>query len=326
LIFAVFGGGFNKLENLFTRILEKHFNVEISDHPDFVICSNRGKPFEYMKYNCVRIMFMGENMSADFTVFDYCIGFDFLNFGDRYFRLPFALYSDEGKAFEFEQLTENSAYELLKRKIYFANFIYGHQSSHGMREILFERLNQYKHVVSPGSYLNNVHNQNGIGKRCSWKEKNEYLIASKFTIAGDSIVYPGFVTEKIVQPFEKHSIPVYFGNPVIDRDFNTKAFVWCKSESDIERVVEEVQFLDTHDDAYVEMLCQCPFNETFYLKKMYEELEQFLYHIFSQEPEQARRRVRYFCAESHERYLREYSERYGKTPEFVHKLKDYLKR
>ena len=66
-----FWSSFNKEKNFFTIMLSKHFNVEISDNPDFVICSNRGKPFEYMKYDCPRIMFMGENLSPDFTVFDY---------------------------------------------------------------------------------------------------------------------------------------------------------------------------------------------------------------------------------------------------------------
>lgn len=71
--FCGFWGSFKKEDNLFYKILSRHFNVEISENPDFVICSNRGEPLEYMKYDCVRIMFMGENMSPDFTVFDYVI-------------------------------------------------------------------------------------------------------------------------------------------------------------------------------------------------------------------------------------------------------------
>ena len=71
LDFCGFWGSLKKKNNLFYNLLSKHFDVEISDNPDFVICSNRGKPFEYMKYDCPRIMFMGENQSPDFTVFDY---------------------------------------------------------------------------------------------------------------------------------------------------------------------------------------------------------------------------------------------------------------
>lgn len=316
--FVGFWGSFKKDDNLFTRILSKKFKVEISDKPDFVICSNRGDAFEYMKYDCARIIFMGENMSPDFTVFDYCIGFDYLEFGERYFRLPFAFYFDNAKPWIPEALTYEKAKEICETKKYFCNFIYGHQSSHGMREKLFEALNEYKRVESPGSYLNNV---NTSKKRCSWGEKNEYLAASKFTIAGDSISYPGFVTEKIVQPFMRHSVPVYFGNPRIDDYFNTDAFVWCKSKADLDKTLEEVKYLDTHDDAYIEMLMQCPLNDINYIAELYEKLEVFLFNIFEQEPEHAVRRVRYFCAEKHEKFLKDYSKKYKKTPDFIKKMK-----
>lgn len=323
--FCGFWNSFNKNNNLFTKILSKYFDIEISVNPDFVFCSNRGNPFEYMKYDCVRIMFMGENMSPDFTVFDYVIGFDFLEFGDRYFRLPFAFYFDNANVWIPEQLTEDEAYRILKEKKYFANFIYGHPSASQMRELILKKLSEYKEVVSPGSYLNNINPSNGKIKRCSWQEKNEYLRCSKFTIACDSIKYPGFVTEKIVQPFQHHSIPIYCGSTYIEKDFNTGAFVWCKDEEDIDRMLEQVQYLDSHDDAYMHMLMECPLNSQMYLKEKYDALEKFLYNIFSQNRQTAERRVKHFAAEQHETYLREYFFRYEKTPKFIRKIKDYLK-
>lgn len=323
--FCGFWGSFKKEDNLFIRLLSKHFEIVISDNPDFVICSNRGTPFEYMKYDCPRIMFMGENMSPDFTVFDYIIGFDFIGFRDRYFRLPFAFYNDDAKPWIPKKLTEDEAYRILKEKKYFANFVYGHESAKRTREVLFERLNEYKPVVSPGSFMNNVCDKNSRIKRCSWNEKNEYLKYSKFTIAGDSIEYPGFVTEKIVQPFQQHSIPIYWGSPKIDKDFNTEAFVWCKGFEDLERTLKEVEYIDTHDDAYVHMLMQCPLQEPNFLEKRYEKLEAFMLSIFSQESEQAYRRVRYFAASQHEKYLKEYANRYEKTPKLIHRIKEYIK-
>lgn len=321
--FCGFWDSFDKNNNLFIKILKKYFEVEVCDKPDFVICSNRGKPFEYMKYDCVRIMFMGENMSPDFTVFDYVIGFDYLTFRDRYFRMPFVFYNDDAQPWIPEQLTEEQAWKILKRKKFFCNFIYGHESSHGMREELFRRLSCYKDVVSPGSYLNNTAVE-GKSKKCTWQEKYQYLLESKFTIAGDSIVYPGFVTEKIVQPFEKHSIPVYFGNPEIDKDFNPEAFVWCRDKSDIERVVDQVKFLDENDDAYIDMLLKCPLTDKKSVETLYCELEKFLFNIFNQERKNAFRRIRYFCANNHEKYLREYGRRYEKTPKVIHKLKSKI--
>ena len=174
LDFCGFWNSFNKNDNLFTRILRRHFSIEISDNPDYVIVSNRGKPFEYMRYDCVRIMFMGENLYPDFTVFDYCIGFDHLAFSERYFRLPFAFYNDKAEPWIPEQLTEEMARRVLDNKDIFCNFIYRHPSAHGMREKLFERLSEFKTCYSPGSYLNNVGNPRGI----SWQEKTEVLVRS----------------------------------------------------------------------------------------------------------------------------------------------------
>lgn len=316
--FSGFWGSFKKDDNLFTRILKKKYNVEISDSPDFVICSNRGSAFEYMSYDCTRIMFMGENMSPDFTAFDYCIGFDYIDFGDRYFRLPFAFYFNDAKPWIPEKLSYEKAKEICENKKYFCNFVYGHRSSHGMREKLFETLNSYKRVESPGSFMNNT---GGGKKRCSWAEKNEYLTASKFTIACDSIAYPGFVTEKIVDPFMRHSVPVYYGNPKIDDYFNPDAFVWCKNEADLGRTLDEVKYLDQNNGAYIEKLMLSPLNDNNYVAEAYEKLEAFLFNIFDQSPEEAQRRVRFFCADRHESFLRDYAKKYKSTPDFIKKIK-----
>lgn len=320
--FCGFWGSYKKDNNLFYRILSKHYNVVISDNPDFVICSNRDKPFEYMKYDCVRIMFMGENLSPDFTVFDYVIGFDFLDFGDRYFRLPFSFYFDNAKAWIPDRLSLSEAKKILSEKKYFCNFIYGHPSSNGMRERLFTELKDYKPVISPGRYLNN---QNTSG--CSWAEKKDFLAQSKFTIAGDSIEYPGFFTEKIIDPLMKHSIPIYFGNPLIYKDISEKSFVWCKftNDKDIRDTIEQVKYLDTHDEAYLEMLMQCPLPREEYLIDKYKELEKFLVNIFSQEKEKAYRRVRYFCADLHESYLREYMQKHRKE-RLIDRVKSTIRR
>ena len=300
--FCGFWSSFNVENNLFTNMLRRHFDVQISDDPDFVICSNRGNTFEFLKYDCVRIMFMGENISPDFTLFDYVIGFDFLSFGDRYFRLPYAFYSDDGKPFSLTPRSVPEAERLLDGKDIFCNFIYGHRSAHGMREKLFERISEYKSVLSPGSFMNNT-----SASGCTWAQKNDFLRRSKFTIASDSVVYPGFVTEKIVAPFIEGSIPIYFGDPNIDIDFNTDSFILCRGENDIDRVVSEIARLDSDDNAYIGMLTASPLSSPDHIEKMYGELDMFLYNIFSQDAADAGRRVKYFAAERYEDELKRMS-------------------
>ena len=170
-----------------------------------------------------------------------------------------------------------------------------------------------------------MNNQNTKG--CTCKEKREFLEQSKFTIAGDSIEYPGFFTEKIIDPLMAHSIPIYFGNPRINEDINENAFVWCKStrEEDINATIEKVKYIDTHDDVYIEMLMEYPLLSEDYLVKKYEALENFLVNIFSQTREEAFRRVRYFCAELHESYLKEYMKKHEKD-KLVERVRKAIKR
>ena len=315
--FCGFWNSFQKDDNLFYHILSRHFQIEISDKPDFVIVSNRGRPFEYMKYDCVRLMFMGENLSPDFTTFDYVIGFDHMTFGDRYYRLPFAFYFNTGVPWRPEKLTADRAEAMLREKTEFCNFIYRHPSSNSVRERLFSVLNEYKPVVSPGSYLNNTG-----GSGCSWSEKYRYLRTSKFTIACDSVSYPGFMTEKVIQPLEHHSVPIYFGNPLVTEDLNEKAIVLCRDASDdaIREAADRVRYLNEHDDAYLEMLTQFPLRDENTLERKYAELEAFLVHIFSQDPVQAGRRIRYFCADRHSDYLKKCMDQYA-SDSFLYKTR-----
>ncbi len=299
--FCGFWGSFDEQNNFFTKILKKYFNVNIVDlkkgeKPDYLICSNRGIPFEYSKYDCVRIMFMGENISPDFTTFDYVIGFDRLVFGDRYFRLPLGLF--DLKINTFVRPTINEAKEILKNKKYFCNFVYGHKSK-GLREDIFYKLQEYKSVVSPGRFLNNC-NTSG----CSWKEKYEYLKLSKFTISGDSIQYPGFMTEKIIQPFLCNSIPIYSGDITITTDINPDSFINVRSLSELDEIVELIKEIDSNDDLYIKMLTADVFNNEHYLKDLYSDFEEFLVNIFSHSsPELSRRRISGFCADEYNQSL-----------------------
>jgi hypothetical protein len=50
------------------------------------------------------------------------------------------------------------------------------------------------------------------------------------------------------------SLPIYWGNPIIDRDFNTQSFIHVRSTDDFDRAIEQIIRLDTDDDAYLAML------------------------------------------------------------------------
>lgn len=141
--------------NCIDSVLKERYDIEISEHPDFVFCSPLGKPWDYMKYDCVRILYTGEPLAPDFTTFDYAIGYDHIDFGDRYLRYPLSIWRNRGECQFRKPLTEKEAWDHLKSKKIFCNFIQGHPSISGQRERLFEELNIYKKVLSAGTFMNN---------------------------------------------------------------------------------------------------------------------------------------------------------------------------
>lgn len=326
------GNEFKATNNLILNILKKTYNVEISDAPDYVICGIGGNHFEYMKYDCVRILLMTENLSPDFTIFDYCIGFDYLEFGDRYFRLPYSLQNSSGEAWVPQIVSEQQAYEYLNEKKQFCNFIYRHPSSHGVREKILDEINAYKTVISAGNYRNNIsgevynYSNKGGALHISRKEKLELLKDSKFTIACESVVYPGFETEKIVDSFMMHSVPIYYGANTINRTYNTKAFINV-GEVGLENIVDVVKEIDSHDEIYISMLMECPLNDRLSVQKTYEALESFLVNIFSNAP--VLRRPQHYYVTSVENSLKDmYEEKVRNNVgyrKFIRKVKRTIK-
>ena len=71
--FIRFWPGFNETDNFIVDILNKYFDVNFSNNPDYVFCSVFGQPYEEVKYDCIRIHLNGENFTPDFNLHDYAI-------------------------------------------------------------------------------------------------------------------------------------------------------------------------------------------------------------------------------------------------------------
>lgn len=305
IYFTGFWEDFDFQENMFTAILQKRYHVVLdSIDPDFLICSPLGRPYEYMKYNCPRIMYTGEYLSADFTALDYFIGYDDITFGDRALRFPLFLYNSDAIPGAPKEMTEDEAYKILKSKEYFCNYIFGHDTELGIREQILEGLSAYKRVECCGIHRNNMPG----GQTFNMQTKIPFMEKCKFSIAAESVNYPGFTSEKIGHAFQTNTIPVYFGDPDIYKDFNEEAFVDYSRFSSVEELVQKVIEIDQKDDLYVHMLCQQRYNLANYEEHMFKKLEDFLFNIFDQDKEEAYRRPRFYRSYWHESYLKDYNQ------------------
>ncbi len=304
--FVGFWKGFNKEDNFIINILKKEYEVVVSDNPQYVFVSSFYEPFEFAKYDCVRIFYTAEPIAPDFSSFDYCIGFDHLSAGDRYFRYPYYALrwvEKELNSAKYQLLDEEKANDIFQEKEYFCNLICSHDTDTNLRKRVFEKISEYKKVDSVGTYLNNQPNGFAVSYGTS---KDSFLKKSKFTIAVESLSIPGFTTEKIMEALFMHSIPIYYGDATVTDTFNRDSFIWFDDENNLDSLLEKIIELDQDDDKYMEMLMQQPFIQNDHIEIMNNQFEKFILHIVSQDYEKAFRRVRNYIPLYHDNCLKDY--------------------
>lgn len=278
---------FDYNDNFITREIRKmQYSVELdSKNPDYVFFGAYTSKVNAFK-NAVRIFYSTENVAPDFNLYDYVIGFYDIAFGDRYLRYPLYLadeklleYDDYRKALNLAQHKHESTENNFDNKGFCSIVV----SREGCieRETFFEELSKYKPIASGGTWKNNIGTQ--------VLDKLEFSSRYKFAIAFENSSTPGYTTEKIVQAFAANTVPIYWGNPDIEMDFNEKAFINVHKYKNTYEVIEEIKRIDCNQSAYLAMLREPAFKDGLIDKKN-NEFNAFLRHIFEQPKDEAFRR------------------------------------
>lgn len=244
LDFVDFWPDWNKTNNFFYNLLKEDYEIEICDDPDYLIYSVFGG--SHINYKCTKIFFTGENLGVNFSECDYAFSFDWLDNPNNY-RLPlYVLYENSYKNILNPKIIEPG---LADRK--FCNYVIS--NAHGkLRNDFIDKLAKYKPIDSGGGYNNNVGGR--VVDKIAFQ--NQYKFSITYENSAYRGEYPGYTTEKIMEAMDAMSIPIYRGNPVVNKDFNTKSFVNyydCGSE---EEMIEYIIYLDNNDDEYLKMLSQ----------------------------------------------------------------------
>ena len=307
-------GEFHPHDNYLLNILKKHYNVEVCDDPDFVICGvlyehgafASGIYDEYiLTYPKVRVLIEGENYVPDYNLVDYSICQYPIKYFDRNCYFPCGVEAFTSGKTEFRELQDkdrNYPDDFLKTKEHFASFIASHDSEYNIRGNFFKALNKRKRVESVGSYLNNQPD----GKTVDWLDgsKQEFIKKSRFSLCFESTKDEGFITEKIVEAFYADTIPVYYGSSNIKEIFNPKAFIDVSDYPSFDAAIDKILEIENDEKLYLEMLRQPIFNNPKYPEEKLDEVERFLCHIFDQPLDKAFRRSRYLVSKYHEGFMR----------------------
>ena len=260
-------------DKVFGKRLEKYYQLEFTDKPDFLFYSVYDTGCEHYKYSdCVKIFYSTEGVIPDFNECDYGIGSYPMKVGNRYCQIPYNPVSRE-------QLERKNIVAFKDKK--FCNFVYSNATNGRgaiLRQEFCKELMKYRHVDCPGQVLNNMRDAIEPRNGDWYRGKVEFIKDYKFTIAFENVAMPGMVTEKIIQAFEAGSVPIYWGDSMVTDLFNSNAFINCNDYSNWDEVIERVKELDNDEKKYMDMLVSNPFNQNYdfdYDKKV----EQFLCDI-----------------------------------------------
>lgn len=250
--FEDFWPGYDKTNNYFYNLLIQNYKVVIDEeNPEILFYSRFG--IKYLKYKCKRVLYLGENFRPDLTACDLAFSFDF-NSNKRHFRLPlYSLYIEGHKMFKKSErkISREEAVQIWKSKTKFCCMVVSNPACKE-RIDFYHNLSKVKHVDSGGRYLNNVDGP--------VLDKLEFIKDYKFVLSFENSIHDGYTTEKVLEPLFMNSIPVYWGNKMVHKDFNAKRFVNYFDFQSEEEVIQKLLEIDSNDELGIQMIMEPPFN------------------------------------------------------------------
>jgi len=304
--FLGFHCAFNSVWNNVTHSLAHRFCMDVSvpgpsghllSIPNFLFFSVFQDLHRDPRYDrCVKIFTCEENIRPPWSECQYAMTGDYSD-DPRHLRLPIYVRA-------MKHVRDQPCYPRLREpcptlvkdpsedwdkiassKTKFCNFIVsnkmwrdpraGGECGLALRIRFFQMLSRYKRIDSGGKVENNLGHQVA--------DKLPFIQDYRFTLAFESASYPGYVSEKLVEPMFVHSIPIYWGCPRIAEDFNPESFVVATGRR-LEDVVEEVAALDRNPTAYLAKLRQPWFRDNVQNKYCPSDyLADFLARVFAKE-------------------------------------------
>ena len=112
-----------------------------------------------------------------------------------------------------------------------------------VRNKAFKILDAYKPVDSAGRLFNTLGSvlYAGLGGGGGELKKHEFLKSYRFCLAYENESTPGYTTEKLLHAKAAGCVPIYWGDPKVGRDFDSKGFLEVKSEQDLIKLVDSIE-------------------------------------------------------------------------------------
>ena len=276
-----------KLRNSIIEGLTDKYIFNFTKHnPDYLIYDVLSCSFIKHKYNnSIKIAFYNENQIPDFNKADYAIAFQNINYLDRYFRRTTLIGILEKRYLNVKNedfiRERNEVLNSKMRTKFCAAVISNNYSTDGFRLKFIKELSKYKKVDMGGRVKNNVGG--------AVQDKKLFLSSYKFSIAMENSEGDGYISEKILDSFISGTIPIYYGDYMIDEYINPKALILIRNEKDMYEKIEYIKKIDNDDNLYRSILKEDLFINNNILEISRKEKIEFFDNIFKQEKDKAKR-------------------------------------
>jgi GR25 family glycosyltransferase involved in LPS biosynthesis len=259
--------GFNPEYNMFLLMLEAARPdkkvVGVTGPCDILIFGPFGETWRSFPENIPKIHYTGENTKpvqrADINL---NIGYEHTTFNDgRYIRIPLWMLSINWFRADADRINNPKPMpidrcckvfpEELRNKTKFCAFVVTNPRQ-PLRNYSFQWLNTYKPVDSAGRLFNNIGDEifAGLGGGGGELRKLEFMKSYKFCLSYENESEPGYTTEKLLHAKAAGCIPIYWGDPKVERDFDTAGLIDARTARTSGELIRLVQEVDENDELW----------------------------------------------------------------------------
>ena len=270
------------IDYLKTNLKEQYTFELVQDNPDYLLFSFYGLAHRDKKYEkAIKIAVYEEGFIPSFNEEDYIFGVAHIFYLDRYFRKATLLaYLGDLKNKDFRKVRR----EVLKgkKREKFCAAVFGHERNEDhFREKFVLELSKYKKVDQGGEINNN------IGYNIT--NKIEFFSSYKFSIAFEKNSGDGYATGHIINSLLAGTIPIYYGDYLIDEYINPDTYILIRNDIDLMDKIEYIKQVDQDDKLYREFLSKEVLIDENVVEKRKKEEKEYWSHIFRPDKIDARR-------------------------------------
>ena len=219
--------------------------------------------WKVVKPHHIRVFVGAEAEFPNFNVFDFSIGFDELDFHGRHIRIhPSYLFEDVfPPGWVTAMATMSGGKGFHERR--FCDFIYSNKRAHPMRDNLFLELSKVKPVDALGRHnprrkvlKSSILPRTPAPLSALMEEKVHVQMGYRFSIVAENARYLGYTSEKILSSLLAGQVPIYWGNPHIAQDFNSRRIIRVEDFSNLRSLQDYVREIDGDEEAWEKIVSE----------------------------------------------------------------------